>query len=167
MQSESTHETAEIWLIRALSFRLYHLRGGRKGDGHVLGDEQNIDGAQVEVIEVRHRRHAFSASVHSSIELCNQSVTKLRANSSTYHDCLAFVLQNMAGPTNLLAASQAREDELIRRIDWLVIFFDGGCHGGCFSFRSHHSVRATIKTQLRRRIGFVRFQDQPVLCDSG
>jgi hypothetical protein len=43
--------------------------------GDVLRDEEDVDCAQIEVVEVGHSRHAFTASVHASIEL-EQSVRK-------------------------------------------------------------------------------------------
>ena len=40
-----------------------------KEKGDVLADQKNIDGTEVEVIEVGHGRHALSASMHASIKL--------------------------------------------------------------------------------------------------
>lgn len=45
--------------------------------------------------------------------------------SGTYHDCFALILDNMAGPSNLITSAKTEEHELIRRIHGLL----GGCRG--------------------------------------
>ena len=53
---------------------------------------------------------------------------------TTHHDRLALVLNDMAGPTDLISASQTQEHELVGRVD--RIFVDGR-HGGELPFRRH------------------------------
>ena len=40
-----------------------------KERGDVLADQKDVDCTEIEVIEVGHCRHAFSASMHASVEL--------------------------------------------------------------------------------------------------
>ena len=41
----------------------------RRERDNVLADKKDINGSKVEVIEIGHGRHAFSASMHTSIKL--------------------------------------------------------------------------------------------------
>jgi hypothetical protein len=36
---------------------------------NVLADEEDIDSTEVEIVKVGHSRHAFSASMHTGVEL--------------------------------------------------------------------------------------------------
>lgn len=46
-------------------------RGFWKGD--VLGDQENIHGAEVKVVKIGHRRQSLATSVHASVELSTVS----------------------------------------------------------------------------------------------
>ena len=70
------------------------------------------------------------------------SVTRSRVRASegdvmaTHHDCLALVLDDVAGPANLVAAAQGQEHKLIGRVDGLI-GYSCCCHGRGLPLGSH------------------------------
>jgi hypothetical protein len=41
----------------------------------------------------------------------------------THHDCLALVLNDVTGPANLIASTQAQEHELVGRVYRILVFW--------------------------------------------
>lgn len=69
--------------------------------------------------------------MHPGIKLFHRRSVSLKSGHSenlntTHHDGLPLVLNNMTRTSDLIATTQAIEDELIRRVDGLIV--DGGRH---------------------------------------
>lgn len=47
------------------------IEGGteERKEKHLLTDQKNIDGREIEIVEIGHGRHSLTASMHASIEL--------------------------------------------------------------------------------------------------
>jgi hypothetical protein len=65
---------------------------GRKGEDDVLRDEEDIDSAQIEIIEIGHGRHAFSTSVHTSVKLGHISIITGEAFLHNAHTIIVLPL---------------------------------------------------------------------------
>lgn len=63
---------------------------------YVLADQEDINCSQIKIVKIRHGCHAFSASVHTGIELFPSSArfVSIFAHLS-YHDSLALVLKDV------------------------------------------------------------------------
>ena len=70
------------------------IRRGKRA-GHVLRYEEYVDGTEIEVVEVGHCRHAFSAGMHASIKLRDCQSRSWLLRLSTHHDSLALVLKDV------------------------------------------------------------------------
>jgi hypothetical protein len=85
---------------------------GREGGrgGCLLADEENVDGAEVEVVEEREGSKTIVRRMLASIELWTKPVSAIMSRSTMddvghYHDGLALVLDNMARPPDLVSTS--------------------------------------------------------------
>lgn len=72
------------------------------------------------------------AAAHFSISGSNP---KKRRDVDAHHDSLAFVLDDMARPTDFIATTKAEKLELIGRVDRLFAGCIGHCRG--FAFGCH------------------------------
>jgi hypothetical protein len=76
--------------------------------------------------------------MHTGIELCQSAFCTLSLKlACTYHDCLALVLENVAGTANLVATTQAQEHQLISWVYGLDVL---GLHRRMLSLGRHVCV---------------------------
>lgn len=60
--------------------------------------------------------------MHTGIELFESAFSEYLELQCTHHDCLALVLEDVAGASNLVTAAQAQEHQLIGWVYGLNIF---------------------------------------------
>ncbi len=114
---------------------------GQGGQG-LLADEQDIDGAQVEVIKEGEGGQAVVGWVLAGVELGHGLSADTAARGpkgagpeAAYHDCLPLVLDDVARPADLVPAAEAEKHELVGRVDGL--FRHGRGHGRSLPLGSH------------------------------
>lgn len=80
----------------------------------LLANEENINGAEVKVVEEREGCEAVVSRMLAGVELAERvrakfAVTPDEKAMSTYHYSLSFVLNNVTRPADLVAAAEAEK----------------------------------------------------------
>jgi phage tail tape-measure protein len=91
--------------------------------GNSLAYEEHIDSAEIKLIKIGQRGKTIVGRMLAGIELQDTSSaigSSLESSREAYHDRFAFVLNDVAGPSNLVPTTEAEEHQLISRINWLL-----------------------------------------------